>query len=134
MRKIIQICESTITSSSFGDAWNLSALCDDGSLWCFNGKNWGRLPDIPQDNVLNVAEPLRPIFNASETKDLKWVYRVEQPSAYRGYEVLKVAARNVSDQKYKFGCYYKTREEAVKAIELITGMDFETYSKIKYRF
>ncbi|MGY4677634.1 hypothetical protein ACWIT3_07875 [Pasteurella sp. P03HT] len=57
MRKIIQICESTITSSSFGDSWNLSALCDDGTVWVIDGiadysgkpKEWVRVPDIPQD-------------------------------------------------------------------------------------
>ncbi|MDY5105784.1 MAG: hypothetical protein SPE78_01355 [Actinobacillus minor] len=56
-RKIIQICESTMVSDLYGDAWNLSALCDDGTVWCINGikdRNgnpckWARLPDIPQD-------------------------------------------------------------------------------------
>ena len=46
-----------MVSDSYGDAWNLSVLCDDGTVWCINGikdRNgnpckWTRLPDIPQD-------------------------------------------------------------------------------------
>ncbi|MCW4596781.1 hypothetical protein MB831_04740 [Pasteurella multocida subsp. multocida] len=57
MRKIIQICESASASHAFGDCWNLTALCDDGSVWVIDGicdfkgnpKEWKRLPDIPQD-------------------------------------------------------------------------------------
>ncbi|HDR1913033.1 TPA: hypothetical protein QB648_002334, partial [Pasteurella multocida] len=52
MRKIIQICESSATTSSpYGHFWGLSALCSDGSVWVIDGisKEWTRLPDIPQD-------------------------------------------------------------------------------------
>ncbi|MFP4798305.1 hypothetical protein ABWH64_06015 [Pasteurella multocida] len=58
MRKIIQICESSATTSSpYGHFWGLSALCSDGSVWVIDGisdsegkpKQWNRLPDIPQD-------------------------------------------------------------------------------------
>lgn len=42
MRKIVQIAE-----------WEDDplALCDDGSLWWYRGRDqsWNRLPDIPQD-------------------------------------------------------------------------------------
>ncbi|SEP87515.1 hypothetical protein [Basfia succiniciproducens] len=56
-RKIIQICESAMVCDSYGDMWNLSALCDDGTVWLINGIRdskgnpceWHRLPDIPQD-------------------------------------------------------------------------------------
>ncbi|KWW10610.1 hypothetical protein VM82_09695 [Pasteurella multocida] len=37
MRKIIQICESASASHAFGDCWNLTALCDDGSVWVIDG-------------------------------------------------------------------------------------------------
>ncbi|WP_109078438.1 hypothetical protein [Aggregatibacter kilianii] len=63
-RKIIQICESAMCGESFGDLWNLSALCDDGSVWIigglrdFNGNpcKWVRMPDIPQDDNTEAAE------------------------------------------------------------------------------
>lgn len=138
MRKIIQICESTLLSSSMGDCFNISALCDDGTLWYLNeiNKGWFKYPDIPQDKVscLTSQQLLKPIYSEAEVKELKYVYRIEPPSPYGGYQVLKVVARNVSSQKYKFGGYYKTREEAEKAIELITGMDFKDYSEIKYNW
>lgn len=135
-RKIIQICESAVGDHYGNVESKISALCDDGTVWYLLdfSEGWQKYPVIPQNNVLNNIESLRPIFNASETKELKWVYRIEQTSAYSGYQILKVAARNVSEQKYKFGGYYKTKEEAIRAIELITGMDFEEYEKIKYEF
>lgn len=59
MRKIIQISESTIVSDIYGEGWNLSALCDDGTVWIINGVRdgkgnpceWLRMPDIPQDEI-----------------------------------------------------------------------------------
>lgn len=54
-RKIIQICESTMVSDSMGDQFNISALCDDGTLWCLNDFNigWVKYPDIPQEEPQN---------------------------------------------------------------------------------
>lgn len=44
-RKIIQICESAMEECS-----NISALCDDGTLWYLNDirKGWRLYPEIPQ--------------------------------------------------------------------------------------
>ncbi|WP_233139349.1 hypothetical protein [Aggregatibacter actinomycetemcomitans] len=63
-RKIIQICESSMCSDSFGDSWNLSALCDDGTVWVIDGvkgldglnRKWVQLPDIPQDKTTEATE------------------------------------------------------------------------------
>ena len=90
---------------------------------------WWRTYACPK---LDKWQPVPDIYNVNETINLKWVYRIDQPSAYHGFQVLKVAARNVSEQKYKFGAYYKTKDEAIRAIEAITGMDFQEYEKIKY--
>ncbi|WP_409500144.1 DNA-directed RNA polymerase subunit alpha C-terminal domain-containing protein [Mannheimia glucosida] len=51
MRKIIQICESSMACDSLGDMFNISALCDDGTLWhLYSLKDgWHKYPDIPQD-------------------------------------------------------------------------------------
>ena len=50
-RKVIQISESMTSDDRYASPWNMTALCDDGSLWvistCDGG--WTRLPDIPQD-------------------------------------------------------------------------------------
>ena len=45
-RKIIQICESAMEECS-----NISALCDDGTVWYLNDirKGWAKYPNIPQD-------------------------------------------------------------------------------------
>ncbi|MCY6396679.1 MULTISPECIES: hypothetical protein [Actinobacillus] len=54
-RKIIQICESTMVSGSMGDQFNISALCDDGTVWYLNDvrKGWFKYPDIPQEDPQN---------------------------------------------------------------------------------
>ncbi|MCB4227899.1 hypothetical protein [Mannheimia haemolytica] len=59
MRKIIQISESFVDGHSVGDYFNISALCDDGSLWYLNDfkKGWQRYPDIPQDDVIPALKP-----------------------------------------------------------------------------
>ncbi|MCT8572490.1 DUF896 domain-containing protein [Glaesserella parasuis] len=46
IRKIIQICESAMEECS-----NISALCDDGTVWYLNDirKGWRLYPEIPQD-------------------------------------------------------------------------------------
>ena len=45
-RKIIQI--TTDTDATNNDFWGISALCDDGTVWQYQGV-WFRVPDIPQD-------------------------------------------------------------------------------------
>jgi len=54
MRKIIQIATAFYPEdSAFGDGYVfINAVCDDGSLWGYNGE-WTRLPDIPQDTERN---------------------------------------------------------------------------------
>ena len=135
MRKIIQIVTGQDLQCDLGHT--LYALCDDGTVWwrtyaCPKLDKWQPVPDISQVNEVDYTKPMRPIYNVNETINLKWDYRIAQPSAYHGFQVLKVAARNVSEQKYKFGAYYKTKDEAIRAIEAITGMDFQEYEKIKY--
>lgn len=51
-RKIIQICESAMACDSMGDQFNISALCDDGTVWHLNdiNKGWFKYQDIPQDS------------------------------------------------------------------------------------
>ena len=55
MRKIVQIATGTMGSDIGGCgsiAYNIIALCDDGSVWQVFGRNdeeWHRLPDIPQE-------------------------------------------------------------------------------------
>ena len=50
-RKIIQISECIASDDRYASPWNLSALCDDGTVWIRSDVNsdWVRLPDIPQD-------------------------------------------------------------------------------------
>lgn len=50
-RKIVQISESMTSDERYVSPWNLSALCDDGTVWIRSDVNsdWVRLPDIPQD-------------------------------------------------------------------------------------
>lgn len=49
-RKIIQICQSSVYSPNFGDVWNLTALCNDGTVWDCDNQNrkWHKLQEIPQ--------------------------------------------------------------------------------------
>lgn len=52
MRKIVQIAEGNygVFDSDGGTLYSsTTALCDDGSLWCFENRCWNRLPDIPQE-------------------------------------------------------------------------------------
>ena len=50
-RKIIQISECVASDDRYASPWNMSALCDDGTVWIRSDVNgdWVRLPDIPQD-------------------------------------------------------------------------------------
>lgn len=50
-RKIIQISESVSSDKWCENPWNLTALCDDGTVWIINSSDdgWVQLPDIPQD-------------------------------------------------------------------------------------
>ena len=54
-RKIIQISECVASDDRYVSPWNLSALCDDGTVWIRSDVNsdWVRLPDIPQDGCDN---------------------------------------------------------------------------------
>lgn len=55
MRKIIQISES----NDKGD-WNVTALCDDGTVWHINyiSNSWKKLPDIPQEQPWPKQKPV----------------------------------------------------------------------------
>ena len=53
-RKIIQISGESIPGDTQNEHWfNLTALCDDGTLWEFYGLTpaWRRLPSVPQDET-----------------------------------------------------------------------------------
>lgn len=54
-RKIIQISECVASDDRYASPWNMSALCDDGTVWIRSDVNsdWVRLPDIPQDGCDN---------------------------------------------------------------------------------
>lgn len=58
-RKVIQVCESNAGVQHDVD-WNVTALCDDGTLWWLNNVNgpWNSLPDVPQEIVK--ANPEQP--------------------------------------------------------------------------
>lgn len=78
-RKIIQICESSLSSDSMGDCFNISALCDDGTVWYLNDirKGWAKYPDIPQDTYEPLQDP-RPMSQAEYEKFLREEERREQ--------------------------------------------------------
>jgi hypothetical protein len=42
-RRVVQIC-----SVDNGEGVILSAVADDGSVWCFRGDAWVRMPELPQ--------------------------------------------------------------------------------------
>jgi len=53
-RNVIQICESN-TAINDDVVWNVTALCDDGTLWWLDNINgpWKKLPDVPKNEDEN---------------------------------------------------------------------------------
>ena len=52
MRKVIQITESCNQ-----DQWNITALCDDGTMFTSSGSKWKEMDDVPQPETLDVIDP-----------------------------------------------------------------------------
>ena len=53
-RKVIQISECYMSAGSgMGGSWNLTALCDDGTMWIIHNVNedWSQVPTVPQEIV-----------------------------------------------------------------------------------